>query len=53
MDKTADRELLSFTEGGMAQVAVTVAPGATLEDVQAVLKQASIDATLAAMSRTV
>ena len=44
---TADRELLSNTDGSKAQVAVTVASGATLEDVQAALKQASIDATLA------
>jgi hypothetical protein len=44
---TADREALSFTDGSMAQVDVTIAPGATLEDVQASLKQACIDATLA------
>jgi hypothetical protein len=44
---TADRELISYTDGAMAQVAVTISPGATLEDVQAALKQASIDATLA------
>ena len=43
----ADRELLSFTEGSMAQVAITICPGATLEDVQAALNQASIDAILA------
>ena len=47
----ADRAPLSYTDGSMAQVAVTVAEGATLEDVQAALKQASIDATLAAMAK--
>ena len=47
MSTSADRELICYTDCGMVQVAITAAPGATLEDAQAALKQASIDLVLA------
>ena len=47
----SEPETVSTTDGGMVQVEVTACEGATLDEVQATLNQASIDATLAVTAK--